>query len=54
MADRARKHHNELAGYECGGSVSGNSAGSVKLTEAEKRKIQEILERGVEKPMYFV
>ena len=54
VADRARKHHNELAGYECGGSTSGNSAGSVKLTEAEKRKIQEVLERGVAKPMYFV
>ena len=54
VADRARKHHNELAGYECGGSISGNSAGSVKLTETEKRKIQEILEKGVQKPMYFV
>jgi len=54
VADRARKHHNELAGYECGGSISGNSAGSVKLTEPEKRKIQEILEKGVQKPMYFV
>ena len=54
VADRARKHHNELAGYECGGSTSGNSAGSVRLTEAEKRKIQEVLERGVAKPMYFV
>jgi len=54
VADRARKHHNELAGLECGGSISGGSAGSVKLTEAEKRKIQEIIERGVAKPMYFV
>ena len=55
VADRARKHHNELAGYESGGgSISGNSGGSVKLTEAEKRKIQSILEEGVKKPMYFV
>ena len=55
VADRARKHHNELAGYEGGGSISGNSAGSVRLTEAEKRRVQEILERGVKvSPMYFV
>merc|ERR1719445_632635 len=50
VADRARKHHNELAGYESGGgSISGNSGGSVKLTEVEKRKIQSILEEGVKK-----
>ena len=53
VADRARRHYSELAGNECGGSSSG-SAGSVRLTEAEKRKIQVIIEKGVEKPMYFV
>jgi len=53
VADRARKHHNDLAGADCGGSSSG-SAGSVKLTEAERIRIQQILEKGVEKPMYFV
>ena len=53
VADRARKHHNELSQYDCGSS-SGYSATSGKLTEAERRKIKEVVERGVEKPMYFV
>jgi len=53
VADRARKHHNDLAGADCGGSSSG-SAGSVKLSDSERIRIQEILEKGVEKPMYFV
>eukprot|EP00092_Neocalanus_flemingeri_P072437 GFUD01089177.1.p1 GENE.GFUD01089177.1~~GFUD01089177.1.p1 ORF type:complete len:635 (+),score=195.98 GFUD01089177.1:285-1907(+) len=53
VADRARKHHNELAQFDCGSS-SGYSAGSGKMTESERRKIKEIVERGVEKPMYFV
>jgi len=54
VADRARKHHNEMSINETGGSISGGSAGSVRLTEDERRKIQDILENGVEKPMYFV
>ena len=54
VADRARKHHNEMSIHETGGSISGGSAGSVRLTEDERRKIQDILEKGVEKPMYFV
>jgi len=53
VADRARKHHNDLAGADCGGSSTG-SAGSVKLTEQERIKIQQVLEKGVEKAMYFV
>ena len=53
VADRARKHHNELAQVD-GGSSSGHSTGSIKLTESEKRRIKEIVEKGVDKPMYFV
>jgi len=53
VADRARKHHNELAQFDCGSS-SGYSAGSGKLSETERRRIKEVVERGVEKPMYFV
>jgi len=53
VADRARKHHNELAQFDCGSS-SGYSAGSGKLSEAKKREIKEAVEKGVEKPMYFV
>ena len=54
VADRARKHHNDLAGAaDCSGSTSG-SAGSVRLSEADRRKIQEILEKGGVRPMYFV
>ena len=53
VADRARKHHNDLAGSDCGGSSSG-SAGSLKLTESERIRIQQVLEKGVQKPMYFV
>ena len=53
VAERARKHHNDLAGADCGGSSTGSS-GSARLTESERIRIQEILEKGVEKPMYFV
>ena len=53
VADRARKHHNDLAGADCGGSSTG-SAGSVKLSEQERRDIQRVLEKGVQRPMYFV
>jgi len=53
VADRARKHHNELAQAD-GGSSSGHSAGSIKLTESEKKRIKEVVEKGVDKPMYFV
>jgi len=53
VADRARKHHNDLAGADCGGSSTG-STGSARLPESERIRIQEILEKGVEKPMYFV
>ena len=53
VADRARKHHNDLAGSDCGGSSSG-SAGSLKLTESERIRIQQVLEKGDQKPMYFV
>ena len=53
VADRARKHHNELAQFDCGSS-SGYSAGSGKMSEAKKREIKEAVEKGVQKPMYFV
>merc|ERR1719369_2509432 len=55
VADRARKHHNELAQYDCGSS-SGYSAASSsgRLTEAERKRIKEVVEKGVVKPMYFV
>ena len=49
VADRARKHHNKLAQFDCG-SRSGYSAGSGELNKTEKRGIKEV----VEKPMYFV
>merc|ERR1712080_275196 len=51
VADRARRHHNELAQFDTGSS-SGNSRGD--LTEREKREIKEKVEAGVEKSMYFV
>ena len=55
VADRARKHHNDLAGAaDWAGSTSG-SAGSLKLSEDDKRRIQKIIEDGEAKPtMYFV
>ena len=53
VADRARKHHNDLAGADCGGSSAG-SAGSLQLSEAERIKIQQVLEAGVSQNMYFV
>merc|ERR1719435_778210 len=51
VADRARKHHNELANYD-GGSTSGSSFN--ELTEIQKRDIKKLVEDGVKKAMYFV
>ena len=51
VADRARKHHNELAQCDTG-SNSGNSRGDP--TDQEKREIKKKVEEGVEKAMYFV
>ena len=51
MADRARKHHNELASYD-GGSTSGSSFN--ELSENQKRDIKKLVEEGVKKAMYFV
>ena len=51
VADRARKHHNELAQSD-GGSSSGNSKGD--LTDREKREIKQKVEEGINKAMYFV
>ena len=54
-ADRARKHHNELAfGAQADGGSSSGSANSGRLIESERRRIKEIVEKGVVKPMYFV
>ena len=54
VADRARKHHNDLAGAaDWAGSTSGSS-GSLRLSEADRRRIQEVIERGGVRPMYFV
>eukprot|EP00092_Neocalanus_flemingeri_P007368 GFUD01007955.1.p1 GENE.GFUD01007955.1~~GFUD01007955.1.p1 ORF type:complete len:1043 (+),score=306.14 GFUD01007955.1:186-3314(+) len=50
VADRARKHHNELASFD-GGSTSG---GSMELTDNQKRDIKKVVEEGVKKAMYFV
>ena len=51
VAERARKHHNELA-YSDGGSTSGSSGND--LTDVQKRNIKRIVEEGVKKAMYFV
>ena len=51
VADRARKHHNELAMAD-NSSSSGNSKGD--LSEREKKDIKRKVEKGVSKAMYFV
>ena len=51
VAERTRKHHNELA-YSDGGSTSGSSGND--LTDVQKRNIKRIVEDGVKKAMYFV
>ena len=51
VADRARKHHNELAMAD-NSSSSGNSKGD--LSEKEKKEIKSRVEEGVSKAMYFV
>merc|ERR1712240_441974 len=51
VADRARKHHNELAASD-NSSCSGNSKGD--LSEKEKLDIKKRVEEGICKAMYFV
>ena len=51
VADRARKHHNELSMAD-NSSSSGNSSGN--LSEREKKEIKRRVEEGVSKAMYFV
>ena len=51
MADRARKHHNELANYD-GGSTSGSLAN--ELTEIQRKEIKKVVEEGVKNSMYFL
>ena len=51
VADRARKHHNELAMAD-NSSCSGNSKGD--LSEKEKLDIKKRVEEGICKAMYFV
>ena len=54
VADRARKHHNDLAGAADWGGSSTGSAGSLQLSEADRRNIQQTLQAGVSQNMYFV
>merc|ERR1712121_373224 len=49
VADRARKHHNELAMAD-NSSSSGNSKGD--LSEKEKKEIKRRVEEGISKAMY--
>ena len=51
VADRARKHHNELASLK-EGSVSGS--GGYDLPENQKTEIKKLVEEGVKNSMYFV
>ena len=51
VADRARKHHNELASAK-EGSVSGS--GGYDLPENHKNEIKKLVEEGVKNSMYFV
>ena len=51
VAERARKHHNELSSaYE--GSVSGSSGGY--LPENQRNEVKRRVEEGVKNAMYFV
>ena len=51
VADRARKHHNELSSAK-EGSVSGS--GGYDLPENHKIEIKKLVEEGVKNSMYFV
>ena len=51
VADRARKHHNELSSLK-EGSVSGS--GGYDLPENQKTEIKKLVEEGVKNSMYFV
>ena len=51
VADRARKHHNELASMK-EGSVSGS--GGYDLPENHRIEIKKLVEDGVKNSMYFV
>ena len=51
VADRARKHHNELSSLK-EGSVSGS--GGYDLPENQKLEIKKLVEEGVKNSMYFV
>ena len=53
VADRARKHHNELASAK-EGSVSGSGSGGYDLPENHKNEIKKLVEEGVKNSMYFV
>ena len=53
VAERARKHHNELSSaWE--GSVSGSSGGFMSLPESKKNEVKRLVEEGVKNSMYFV
>jgi len=51
VADRARKHHNELAGALLG-STSGS--GGCDLSDNDQRRVKDLVETPVLKTMYFV
>merc|ERR1719481_2164045 len=53
VADRARKHHNEVASLK-EGSVSGTGSGGYDLPENQKMEIKKLVEEGVKNSMYFV
>jgi len=53
VADRARKHHNELSSLK-EGSVSGSGSGGYDLPENQKYEIKKLVEEGVKNSMYFV
>jgi len=52
VADRARKHHNELASGGDSGSTTGSD--QYDLTDNQKRDIKRMVETPVTNSMYFV
>ena len=51
VAERARKHHNELCSMS-EGSVSGSSGGF--MPENKRNRVKRLVEEGVKNSMYFV
>ena len=53
VAERARKHHNEMIGVCAEGSIC-SSGGFYDMPESQKLEIKNLLEEGVQNSMYFV